>query len=77
MLFAIDHDNEEVIVSESLKGSNKVNFVARISRMDNGNLYKAVELLTSITRDSKFDISLFEMADKVCQMIYDKHIKND
>lgn len=76
MLFAIDHDREEVIVSDSPKGSNKINFKARISRQDNNNLYKAVELLTSIASDPEFDTSIFTMADKVCQMIYDKHIEH-
>ena len=30
MLFAIDTNKEEVIVSDSPKGSNKINFIERI-----------------------------------------------
>jgi len=34
-LFAIDIASEEVVVSESPKGTNKINFVERIQRKDN------------------------------------------
>ncbi len=73
MLFAIDFNKEEVIVSDSPKGSNKINFIERISRQKNELLYNAVLTLTSITNDSNFDSSLFKAMDKVCQMIYEKN----
>jgi hypothetical protein len=73
MLFAIDAKTEEVIVSNSPKGSNKINFIERIRRQDNTNLYTAIELLTSISIASCFDTSIFKAMDKVCQMIYNKH----
>lgn len=73
MLFAIDAKTEEVIVSNSPKGSNKINFIERIRRQDNTNLYTAIELLTSISIASCFDTSIFKAMDKVCQMMYNKH----
>ena len=73
MLFAIDAMTEEVIVSNSPKGSNKINFIERIKRQDNTNLYTAIELLTSISNASSFDTSIFSAMDKVCQMMYNKH----
>lgn len=73
MLFAIDTNTEEVIVSDSPKGSNKINFIERIGRQDNVNLYKAVELLTNLSSDSSLNTSIFNAVDKVCQMIYKKH----
>jgi hypothetical protein len=73
ILFAIDTNTEEVIVSDSPKGSNKINFIERIGRQDNSNLYKAVELLTNISSASNLDTSIFKAVDKVCQMIYKKH----
>jgi hypothetical protein len=73
ILFAIDTNTEEVIVSDSPKGSNKISFIERIRRQDNVNLYKAVELLTSLSSASNFDTSIFKAVDKVCQMIYNKH----
>ncbi len=73
MLFAIDAHTEEVIVSDSPKGSKQVIFIERIGSQDNGNLYKAVELLTSLSSDPDFDASLFKAVDKVCQLIYNKH----
>ena len=72
MLFAIDSNTEEVIVSDSPKGSNKINFIERIGRQKNELLYNAVLTLTSITNDSNFDSSLFKAMDKVCQIIYEK-----
>ena len=72
MLFAIDTNTEEVIVSDSPKGSNKVNFIERIRRQDNADLFKAVELLTSISSASNFNTSIFKAVDKVCQLIYNK-----
>jgi hypothetical protein len=73
MLFAIDTNKEEVIVSDSPKGSNKINFIERISLQENVNLYKAVELLTRLSSTSNFDTSIFKAMDKVCQMMYNKH----
>lgn len=72
-LFAIDLNTEEIIVSDSPKGSNKINFIERIERQDNDILYDAVVTLTSITNASNFDIAIFKAMDKVCQMIYNKH----
>jgi hypothetical protein len=71
-LFANDLSAEEVIVSESPKGSNKVNFIERIARKDNEMLYQAVLTLTSITKGANFDAAIFKAMDKVCQMLYNK-----
>ena len=73
ILFAIDPNTEEIIISDSPKGSNKINFIERIFRRDNDILYHAVVALTSITNASNFDIAIFKAMDKVCQMIYNKH----
>jgi hypothetical protein len=73
MLFAIDKNTEEVIVSDSPKGSNKINFIERIGRQDNVNLFKAVEILSNLSSDSNLDTSIFKAVDKVCQMIYNRH----
>ena len=71
-LFAIDPKTEEVIVSESPKGSNKINFIERIKRKENELLYNAVVTLTSITNAPDLDMSIFKAMDKVCQLIYGK-----
>jgi hypothetical protein len=74
LLFAIDQNTQEIIVSESPKGSNKINFIERIRRQENDMLFNAVSTLTSISKSSDFDISIFKAMDKVCQMVYNKHI---
>lgn len=71
-LFAIDQSTEEIIVSDSSKGSTKINAIERIRRQDNDALYNAVVTLTSITNASDFDVAIFKAMDKVCQMIYNK-----
>jgi hypothetical protein len=71
-LFAIDQKTEEVIVSESPKGSNKINFIERISRQENELLYNAVTILTNISQAPDLDIPIFKAMDKVCQLIYVK-----
>ena len=73
MLFAIDQNTKEIIVSESPKGSNKINLVERIKREENIILYNAVVTLSSISSSSNLDISLFKAMDKVCQLIYGKY----
>jgi hypothetical protein len=73
MLFAIDTQTEETIVSDSPKGSNKINLVERIARRENEILYQAVMTLTAITRSPNLDTALFNAMDKVCQMIYKKY----
>ncbi len=73
LLFAVDTNTKEVIVSESPKGSNKVNFIERIGYNDNEILYNAVVTLTSITKATNFDASAFKSMDKVCQMLYSKY----
>ena len=72
ILFAIDLNTEETLVSESEKGSNKVNFIERISRNENELLFDAVVTLTKITNPNNFDITIFNAMDKVCQLIYNK-----
>jgi len=73
LLFAIDIDTQEVIVSGSSKGSNKINFIERIVQSDNVMFYNAVQTLTSISKSSNFDMAIFKSMDKVCQMMYHKH----
>lgn len=75
LLFAVDTNTKEVIVLESPKGTNKVNFIERICYDENEILYNAVVTLTSITKASNFDASVFKSMDKVCQMLYSKHKK--
>jgi hypothetical protein len=73
ILFAIDFNTEETLVSESEKGNNKVNFIERISRNENELLFDAVVTLTKITNSTNFDITIFNAMDKVCQLIYNKY----
>jgi hypothetical protein len=73
ILFAIDSNTEETIVSASQKGSNKINFIERVKRTDNEVLINAVVTLTSITNAANFDIKIFNAMDKVCQLIYSKY----
>jgi hypothetical protein len=73
LLFAIDLNTEEVIVSDSSKGSNKINFIDRIKRIDNDMFFNAVLTLTSIAKSSDFDAAIFKSMDKVCQMLYNRH----
>ena len=75
LLFAIDIHTQEVIVSGSSKGSNKINFIERIVQSDNVMLYNAVQTLTSISKSSSFDMAIFKSMDKVCQMLYSKQGK--
>lgn len=76
LLFAIDIQTQEVIVSGSSKGSNKINFIERIVQSDNVMFYNAVQTLTSITKSSNFDMAIFKEMDKVCQMMYNKHTES-
>ena len=73
ILFAIDFNTEETLVSESEKGNNKVNFIERISRNENELLFDAIITLTKITNSTNFDITIFNAMDKVCQLIYNKY----
>jgi hypothetical protein len=73
LLFAIDISTEEVIVSDSSKGSNKINFIERMKRSDNDIFFNAVLTLTSIAKSSDFDAIIFKSMDKVCQMMYHKY----
>ena len=73
ILFAIDQNTEEVIVSDSPNGSNKIMFTERIGRSNNEMLFDAVVTLTRISKASNFDIPIFKAMDKVCQMLYNKH----
>ncbi|MCG2794252.1 MAG: hypothetical protein L6262_11970 [Weeksellaceae bacterium] len=73
ILFAIDTETDEVIVSESQKGSNKIDFVERVKKGDDVILYNAVVTLASLTTASDFDAPIFKAMDKVCQMLYTKY----
>ena len=73
ILFAIDYNTEEILVSSSEKGTKKVNFIERIHRKENELLFNAVVTLTSTTTSPDFDLAIFKAMDKICQMIYGKH----
>ena len=73
ILFAIDEKTSEIIVSESPKGSTKINFLERIKRKDNENLYNAVLTMSGISKEENLDMSLFKAIDKVCQGLYSKY----
>ena len=72
-LFAIDTTSDEIIVSESPKGSTKINLIERIDRKENELLYNAVLTLTLITKDANFNPSIFKAMDKVCQLLYKRN----
>jgi hypothetical protein len=69
-LFAIDTKTDEIIISESPKGTMTVNLIERIRRQDNEILYNSVITLTSITKQPNFNIIIFKAMDKVCNLIY-------
>jgi hypothetical protein len=73
MLFAIDNGSEEIVVSDSPKGSNRITLIERIGRNENSHLYDAVELLSGIARAGSFDPAIFKAMDKVCQLLYAQH----
>jgi hypothetical protein len=73
ILFAIDLNTKEVIVSASEKGSKDITFVERIPQSQNELLFDAVSSMTKLTTSPKFDLALFKAMDKVCQLIYAKH----
>ena len=69
-LFALDEKTNEVVVSESPKGRNSINFVERVNRKDDELLYQAVSILTIISKSPNFDVKIFKAMDRVCQLIY-------
>ena len=73
MLFALDPKEDEVIVSDSPKGSQSSNLMERIKRADNPLLHQAVQTLTAIATAPTLDAKLFKAMDRVCQMIYKSH----
>jgi hypothetical protein len=76
LLFALDLKTEEILVSETEKGSNKVHLIERIKRDKNQILFDAVVTLNRIVNSSDFDVAIFKAMDKVCQMVYIKHADN-
>jgi hypothetical protein len=75
-LFAIDSNSEEVLVSQSAKGTNKIDFIERISRTENETLFNAIVTLTNVSQDPNLDVAIFKASDKLCQLIYAKHCLN-
>ena len=75
ILFAIDPKSAAVLISESEKGSKTLQFVERIERDKNELLYNTVVLLTQMTHSADLDLAIFKAMDKVCQLIYAKHIE--
>jgi len=73
LLFAIDYKKNEVIVSESSKENNKINFIERIKKSDNDIFFSTVVRLTNITKAASLNIKIFKSVDRECQMIYNKH----
>ena len=72
LLFALDASSREVIVSESAKGSLKIQFIERLAEAEDPLLYQAVTTLTLIAQAPHMDPALFKAMDKVCQLVYAK-----
>lgn len=70
LLFALDDKTDEIIVSESLRGSNEIRLIERIKRPNDNLLYHAVLTLTHLANSPNIDVSIFKAMDKVCQSIY-------
>lgn len=70
LLFAVDGKTEDVIISESPKGTNKVHFIERMRRSENEILYQAVITLTLMAQAPNPDIAAFKAMDKVCNLVY-------
>ncbi len=76
ILFALNLKKDEILISESEKGTNKVNLIERIQRNKNELLFDAIVTLTRIASSADIDLAIFKAMDKVCQMIYSKHVEN-
>ena len=76
-LFAIDEKTEEVIVSESPKGSKTIHFIERVAKKDNAELYEAVVKLTDMAKAPDFDLKEFKSLDKTCQALYRLYRENN
>jgi len=76
-LFAIDTETQEVIVSESPKGSKAIHFIERVAKKDNAELYDSVVKLSDMARAADFDMKEFKALDKICQGLYRKYKKID
>ena len=77
LLFAIDLTTNEVMVSESQKGSKEITFIERIPQRENELLFDAVSSMTKLITSPKFDVMLFKAMDKVCQLIYEKEKQSE
>lgn len=76
-LFAIDTETQEVIVSESPKGSKAIHFIERVAKKDNAELYDSVIKLADMARAADFDMKEFKALDKICQGLYRKYKESD
>ena len=73
-LFAIDAATNDILVSESAKGSFKVTLIERIPSAEDELLFDAVALLTKISKQTEVDVPLFKAVEKVCQLIYGRRV---
>ena len=70
LLFAVDTKTQETIISQSIKGSNKIIQIDKIKQSDNNELYKAALTLKEISKAPNFNINDFKAADKLCQKLF-------
>ena len=62
-----------MIVSASAKGSKKIDFIERVARTQNEELYRSVLALTELANAADFDVKEFKAMDKACQALYKAH----
>jgi hypothetical protein len=60
ILFALDLKTDEILISESEKGSNEVNLIERIERNKNELLFDAIVTLTRIASSADIDLAIFK-----------------
>lgn len=76
-LFAIDTQTEEIIVSQSPKGSFKIEAVERIGKNNHAVLFHAVSALNLLSREQEINMTLFKAMDAICQKIYLSHLNSN
>ena len=66
LLFAIDPETEEVVISSSNNGSNDISSISRVSQDQNPELHAKVSELDKLVHSGDFSAKKFKDIHKQC-----------
>lgn len=74
LLFALDPETKEAVISSSKNGSNDITSISRVSQDQNPELHAKISELDRLVHSGDFSAQKFKNIHKQCQKLWTLHM---